>query len=221
MNINRIASAAFFIAALIMPLTSHANLVFNVSLNTSPLIGNPNGPFTIDFQLNDGSGSNDANNSATLSNFSLGGGSLSGSAATSGGASGALSSIATLIDSSFLNSFDQKFNPGSKLSFDVSLTTHVDGGTTPDGFFFSLLDGAGNQIPTTGLLSSFLEVDLTSANPAIQVFGGVGTYAGIGSPLVTPVPIPATLPLFLSGMLLLARRSVAMGRHRHCVPFEN
>lgn len=208
MTKNRIVLAALLIFTLVAPLTSHANLQFNVSLNTTLLVGNPNGPFTMDFQLNDGSGINDANNTARLSNFSFGGGAASGSPTILGGVSGGVNSTVSLIDSSFLNFFDQTFNSGGTLSFDVVLTTNVDSGPTPDGFFFSLIDGAGNLVPTTGLLSTFLEVDLDSGSPAIQAFGGVGTYAGIGTPTITaigggpsPIPEPGTVWLLCLGLL--------------------
>ena len=50
----------------------------NVSLGTSALIGHPAGPFSLDFQLLDGAGTNDGNNTATLSQFVFGGGAPSG-----------------------------------------------------------------------------------------------------------------------------------------------
>ena len=43
---------------------------FSFSIDTSSLIANPNGPFTLDFQFIDGGGTGDGNNTITLSNFS-------------------------------------------------------------------------------------------------------------------------------------------------------
>src|ERR1035438_3197113 len=47
-----------------------------VTIDTSALGGSSSGPFTLDFQFVDGNGTGDGNNSVTLSNFSLGGGSI-------------------------------------------------------------------------------------------------------------------------------------------------
>src|SRR5579871_5069955 len=78
-----------------------AQTTFTVSIDTSALMGNPGGPFSLDFQLTDGSGTNDGNNTATLSNFNFGVGAATGTANLSGGASGSLSSGITLTDNSF------------------------------------------------------------------------------------------------------------------------
>jgi hypothetical protein len=59
-------------------------LNYHVTVATSPLIGHPAGPFSLDFQLTDGSGLGDANNTATISNLSYGGGAATGSATLSG-----------------------------------------------------------------------------------------------------------------------------------------
>src|SRR5213075_2492166 len=81
-----------------------ATLIFNVSLKTSPLIGNSAGPFYVDFQLNDGSGIGDGNNTVTINNFLFDGGNLVGSPLPPiGGASGSLFSFVSITDNSFLN----------------------------------------------------------------------------------------------------------------------
>src|SRR5947209_858134 len=72
---------------------SQAGVVYDVSLNTSPLIGHAAGPFSLAFQFNDGSGAGDSNNTAILSAFQFGaGGSASGLPSLFGGASGSLAS---------------------------------------------------------------------------------------------------------------------------------
>ena len=50
---------------------AQAQVVFHVSLDTSALTTLA-GPFSLDFQLNDGSGTGDANNTAILSHFTFG-----------------------------------------------------------------------------------------------------------------------------------------------------
>ncbi len=121
---------------------SRANLMFDVTLDTSGLIGHPAGPFYVDFQLNDGSGNFAGVNTATISNFMFGDkGSASGNPQLFGGAMGDLSTGVTLKDdAAFINEFIEGFTPGSFLSFHVELTTNVDPGLTPDGFSFSILD---------------------------------------------------------------------------------
>ena len=96
---------------LFLPGISPASTI-DVSLNTAPLIGHVAGPFSLVFQLTDGSGRGDGNNSITLFSFQLGGGGASGAPAYFGGAIGNIVSGVTLIDNSFLNYFIQPFTPG-------------------------------------------------------------------------------------------------------------
>jgi len=91
---------------------AHADAVFNVSLDTSQLsVLHPGASFALDFQLNDGSGSGDGNNTAILTNFLFGGGSASGSPDLFGGVSGNLSTTVSFIDKAFLNEFTHGFYP--------------------------------------------------------------------------------------------------------------
>src|SRR5262245_1310147 len=101
-----------------------ANLGFaqvRVSLDTSSLVGQP-GPFSLDFQLNDGSGTGDGNNRARLTDFDFDGGAAAGVPQLTGGASGDLQSSVTLNETAFLNRFQQQFVPGERLSFLLDLT---------------------------------------------------------------------------------------------------
>lgn len=212
MNPKALLAACLAAGCVLVSVRAGADLMFNVALNTAPLVGNPNGPFSIDLQLGDGSGMNDANNAATISSVSLGGGSLVGSPVLFGGAAGSLASTLSLTDSDFVNGIVQSFDAGAALSFDVSLTTDLDSGPFPDELSLSLLDGLGNPIPTTGLLSAFLVIDIDSAHPAIQLFAGSGPYATIGAPLLSPVgraPEPATLLL-----IAISALSCALDRRR-------
>jgi hypothetical protein len=196
----------------------NAQIVFDVSLNTSPLIGNGNAPFYIDFQMNDGSGANDGNNTAILSNFQFGGGSGFGVPTLSGGASGSLASTVTLTDSSFFNEFYQPFTPGSSLQFKVILTTNLDSGPIPDEFSFALLDKDLNEIPTTSAQGGFLIVDIDSNRPAGQTFAATAPYTALGSPVVTfpsSVPEPGSLA-FLFGMGVTG---IGLARYRRKIRF--
>jgi len=177
-----------------------AGIVFNVTLDTSPLNGHPAGPFALDFQLTDGSGGGDGNNTAVVKNFNFHGGSWSGPASVS------------LTDNAFWVDFSQGFTAGTSLSFTVSLTTSVDAGGTPDRFSFALLDASGGEIPTVGIANEFLGVDLSSPNPTIESYYSDGSLTDIviGAPGVTVVPEPqSTLGVALLcglGALSLAGR---------------
>jgi MYXO-CTERM domain-containing protein len=182
---------------------SEAQLQIHVNVDTRSLVGNPAGPYALDFQLNDGSGWGDANNTAALTNFQFGNGSVIGSGSTFGGAGGDLGSGVWLTDSNpLLNDFYQGFTPGSWLSFDLSLTTNVDGGGTPDLFSFAILDGALMNLPTESLGSdSFLEINLDSVSPSVATFASID---GLIIATATPVPEASSYGFGAAGLLALA-----------------
>src|SRR5947208_12977896 len=85
-----------------------ADLTFDVSLDTSGLMGHPAGPFYIDFQLNDGSGNFTIGvNTVTIGNFTFGPpGGATGTPHLFGGATGSLTNPngVTLMDNTaFIN----------------------------------------------------------------------------------------------------------------------
>jgi hypothetical protein len=200
------------VAALALGSIAEAQIQFQVKLNTSSLIGNPAGPYSLDFQLNDGSGWGDGNNIASISDFQFGGGSATGWGTATGGAMGNLASTITLNDTnSLLNEFYQGFTAGSWLSFTVSLSTQVDAGPTPDRFSFAILDNSLMNLATQSLgTDTFIEVDINSGNPTVFAFGSADQT--IGAPTVTPVPEASTYGLAgvaLLGLVALKRRKQA------------
>jgi len=176
-------SLSVFACFLLTASISDATLILHVSLQTSPLIENPApgrepippppGPFYIDFQLNDGSGTGDQNNHVQIENF-MGGTLVGPPKFRIGGATGSLGpgSSVSIIDGQFLNEFTQQFEPGSMLSFMVTLSTNPGEipPTTPDVFAFSILDGALTPIGD-GLGGSLLWVNIDSMDPAVNVRG--------------------------------------------------
>jgi len=161
-----VVCAFFFLEAPIC----RANLIFNVTLGTSGLINHPAGPFYIDFQLNDGSGRGDKNNTVVIDMFK-GGQAVGSPLPPIGGASGDLLTSVSITDSGFINEFTQRFDPSSTLSFIVNLTTKVDLGI-PDAFTFSILDRSLAPIPTTNFADAFIFVNINSANLTPADLGG-------------------------------------------------
>jgi len=159
--------------------------IYAFALNTTSLVGN--GPFTVDLQLLDGSGTpGDLNNNKVqLSPFSFGvGGSPSGKGMATGGASGNLTSGVTLADTVFLNEYLESFTPGTLLSFTIDTTNVPDSGGTPDLFTLAILDGSGNELPTTGPAEEFLDVSLTGGTtPQVASFSSAP-----GSTFAVPAP---------------------------------
>jgi hypothetical protein len=176
---------------------------FHVDVNTSSLVGAPNGPFSLDFQLN-GTGAN----TATITNFSFTGGSPltdpTFGPAYNNGASGSLGSSVVLTDAaSFFNEFFQGFSAGTReISFDAILTENV-AAPTPDAFSMAILDNNALNIPTTGPADNLLQVNI--ANPAlsasdIQRFTSTSP-AGV---TVTASPEPGTLAMGIAAALITA-----------------
>ena len=181
-----IAAVALSMLTMIAVKPVSAQTIFNASIDTSSLVGDPSGPFYLDFQLTDGSGTNDANNLITITglNFGVAGGAL-GTETLSGGATGSLSSTITLTDSSFFNELYQPFTPGSLLSFQISLTGGVDGGLQPDEFTFAILTGSLNTIETSDPGGALFFVDLDTTN-VVHTFAAQAPYSQLGSPTVNP-----------------------------------
>ncbi len=201
-----------------LPVSASANLIsWDVTLGTTPLIGNAASPFSLEFQFTDGSGLSDGNNTATVSGIQLGGGALLGAPLTFGSASGTLPGSLTLADTSFFSQYIQTFTPGNTLSFILSVTNNVDSGGVPDEFSFAILDKTNSEIPSTGLGDALVLVDIDSANPTLLSFpSDTSRNAGGGKPIalaaatITPavVPEPSQVWLAAAATVLLAAASI-------------
>ena len=189
------------------------DLTYYVTLNVSSLTSNGNGPFSLDLQLNTGSGN--VTNTVTLSNFTFTNGSATGSPNfTLGGETGSLTSSVTLTNSSATNELAQAFSgTTTQISFAVDETSNselVSGGTAiPDQFSVYLDDATGSFIPTTDSVNSTL---VTEAITAQQTLGSVSTFSSTSpdggvTASVSAVPEPGSAAMLVLGVAgLCARR---------------
>lgn len=206
--------------AVLAAATCKADAIYDVSLDTSGLIGNANAPFALDFQLTSGDTTSGVVNTATLSLFTFGGGGNAGTGnpfAKSGNITGDLGSTVTLNTSggTFFTEFSQYFTPGSLLTFQLDLTNNPQPGGTPDEFTFQLIDNTLGEISTTDPSgsNSLVIIDLTGGPlaPAINTTNGddVTTTPQVSS-ATSAVPEPSAfwlIALMLSlGVTLFAHR---------------
>jgi hypothetical protein len=180
-----------------------------VTLDTTGLL--PAGTYFLGFQF--GGGSVLGDNLVSLTNFTYGGGSASGTPLIFGGASGTLDAGVTITNSDNPNIFVEQFVPGTLLQFQLDFTTNYSGGI-PHQFVWSILDDTFTPIPTTSGdgLDSLLTFVIDSPNPVILTYGAVGLE--FSAPVVTElsgeVPEPSTWLLTSVGLAgLLGRRRFA------------
>jgi hypothetical protein len=187
-------------ALLLAPLACAQTGEFDVTVNTAPLIGNASAPFSLDFQLNNGSGAGDLSNTATIGGFNFGGGSATAGATVSGGASGDLVAGIQLTESSAFNELYQGFTAGSSLTFHVSLTLNAAPGVTPDAFTFGILDNGLFNIPTTAPDNSLFTITLSGGTPTVTTASGTDLPAVTVN--VSAVPEPGFWAVASGGLLL-------------------
>lgn len=193
--------------------------IFN--LNTTPLETSSAGPFTLDFQLNEGDGGSNGYNTVTLSSFGFGGGSINTAPTSSTGGITVTPSPfgVVLAETSFFNDVQFSFTPGTSLSFTFSSTTNNDP-IAPDTFSFAIYDNSGNEIATTNPngFDSFVEVDLPSGGSGVNTILS-GSAPGASVMLNPPaqgssssVPEPSyfgPISLLAAALALRIRRSAS------------
>jgi len=195
---------------------------FSVTLNTSSLSGTTQ---EFVFQLTDGDGT--INNTATLSNFSFGGGSALGSPDYMGstGVSGTLSSGITIDDSSGATAiFTQQFTAGSSLSF-VLNTTDIFASGTPDAIAMEICatDFSACYSDDPGGSGAMLMLNLTGGTPSPSDFILFGaTDQSLPAPVVESYVAPSVPEIQIntasSAVLLLAGVVMVFRDRRKKVP---
>ena len=192
-----------------VPTSVRADYQFEVTMDVSNLTTAV--PYTLAFALADANANGtvgDSNNTVTVSNFAFNNtnGELlaPNPAFISGGSTGNLNTGLTLIDSSPFNLFGQGIlvlAPPSSLSFLVTTTTNIDANGGFDTLSVSLIDTAGNTIPTvdpTGVNNLvFMQID--GNPPNVTPYNGTNPVVIVK---ITPVsvPEPASLALFGLGL---------------------
>jgi len=173
--------------------TAIAGAVYDITIDTSSLAGHAAQPFSLAFQLTDGSGVGNLSSNVRVTNLDLGNGSSVGTSMALGGTTGDLSVGLNLSDSTFLNAFIQRFTPGNFVKFRLNLVFTPEASETPDHFSFSILDNSGVSIPTrAGTPVDVLgSLDFVQDLPVLQVFAGDTSRSPVGGggpiDLVTPI----------------------------------
>ena len=202
-----LSTAFLFVLAPAARATTFPNLNYSVTLDLSSLGANPNGPFSLDLQLVQGSGN--VTNTVTLSNFVFTGGSASGTPDfTYGAETGSLASSIVLTNTDSDNEFAEAFSSGvTQISFNVSETPNsevVTSGTPiPDQFNAAILDANLNNLQTTD--PSGGNTLISSALSSNETVDSVDRYSLVAA------PEPSTYTTLLGG---LAALGVMMFRRR-------
>ncbi len=203
-------AVVFLLSSAFTPAPVRADLVFNVSVDTSALsmqTGN------LDFQFNPGDASAAAA-TASVTAFQTSGGTLEQPAALTGDATGSLPGTLTLMNDQIYNDVFQGFTFGTGFSFTVTLSgpaTLGPGGTTGSAFAVSLYAADGvTPLLTTDPSGSVATIDL-NPNGTSSVF----TFAqsAIDSTAVAAVTPAAAVPEPPSFMIaLLAAACLGLAR---------
>lgn len=195
------------VAALLVAGHAAASAI-EVTVDTSGLAGTS---ANLAFDLIDGSGLGDGNNTLTITDFSTDG--ALGSATVTHGfttsSASDLSSGASLADSDFFNEFLQGITLGTTLSFRFDTTGILDS-PTPDSFAFYLLTGdASASLVSTDdpLLANALFAFDIGVDTVPRIFTVTDPTEGVAvraAQVTSSVPEPGVLALSIVALIALA-----------------
>ena len=201
--IVRVLASGCLILGFIGSAPARADLIFNVSVDTSTL-GSQNG--YLDFQFNPGDSSAEAA-TATVTLFHTAGGILAQPAFLTGDAAGSLPGTLTFDNGTVYNDAFQGFTYGTSFSFTLTLSgpaVDFPGGTAGSAFAVSLYAADGiTPLLTTDPNGSVATVDLNATGSAsIYTFPQSPTdNTPAASVTASAVPEPTTATLTLISLL--------------------
>lgn len=221
MNLKSIGYCALAASALIWaagPRSAWAQEDVDVNINTLSLAGETGSELFIEL-TGGGSDSGSGYNTATLSDFVLGGGTAGTVDTLSeiGNVTGDMGSGVSLNDqASPLNLFAQLLTPGSTLSFQMDLTTQDNTGPVPDGLFLFLYDPSGNALATSDPSDSNSLLAVTFNSPTAPSISAFTAPSGTSLVSITPVvsSVPEIDPSSALGALTLLAGGLAVLRGR-------
>ncbi len=196
----RAVAVASFLLGVVGPKTAHADLVFNVSVDTSSLSAQSG---YLDFQFNPGD-SSALSATANVTLFQTAGGILSQPAILTGDAAGSLPGTVTLDNGTVYNDAFQGFTFGDSFGFTLTLSgpaVDTPGGTTGSVFALSLY-GADEITPllTTDPNGSVATIDL-NADGTASVFtfpqSPTDSTPAASVTVLNAVPEPSALTMVL------------------------
>jgi hypothetical protein len=208
-----LSAAAFCMLTPAARATPLPNLTYSVTLNLSSLNLASGGPFSLDFQLNTGSGN--VTNSVTLSNFVFTGGTATGTPVTFGSESGTLATDLILTNAGSGSEFTEALSSGiTQISFSVSQTPNsevVTSGTpVNDEFVVDIQDSNFSNVPTTDPsgANTLVESALNETATGTSIAGHVNEF----SLAVVATPEPSSYAMLIGGLVTLG---VMLRRRAH------
>jgi hypothetical protein len=205
-----LASVALLALAPAAKAATYPDLTYNVTLNLANLNTlNPNGPFSLDLQLVQGSGN--VANTVTLSSFVFTGGTTTGTASTYGGVTGSLSSslvLSSTAGGSLDNEIYQAFTSGvTAISFHVDQTPNAEvvgsGTAIPDQFNVAVLDSNLYNVPTTDPSGGN-----TLVNSDLAPITTVNQFSVAAAPEPSSMALSCIVALGMLGMVLRRRSRI-------------
>jgi hypothetical protein len=184
-----------------------APITYDITVNTTPLAGTSG---KLDFQLNPGVLTS-PNANVTITNFNSQS-MLQGAPQLDGGATGALTGSATIVNSDGFNALLQDVMFGSSFSFRLIFDGSFLSSPSLDGTTFSLnllnplsFLPLGLSNPSGNFITGSLVGGLISFTSDAAPIGNGSAVTGINAPVTGTVPIPAALALVFLGLIALRR----------------